>query len=266
MHFAALFLAARGHTVRFCGTPPTQNPFPTEEDYSWAEGWLLPLPLTRGERVTSPLPSPPTLAEIAAHAREGCLVLGGSIPPGFREWCEGAGAQVEDYYADPILTQENAALTAEGAIGEWMRLSDRGLGGGTCAVLGFGRIARHLCRLLSAWKVEVFVYARKEKDLAEAASCGYRGLPLSPQTVFREIDALFNTVPARIFSEACFANCGRTLIFDLADSIRSAPGAAGLYTLRGVPGRYAPRAAGEAIGRAVLRRLEGKSEEGRREA
>ena len=255
LHYASLSLSRGGHTVRILGTPPTNNPFPTEEDFRFADAWLLPLPLTRGDTVLSEKEGAPTLAALAKEGREGLRVFGGRIPDTFRTALEERGARVTDYYTDPVLTLANAALTAEGAIFEWMRTAREGIVGKRAAVTGFGRIARHLVRLLTAWQVDVTVYARRDTDRTEAQLCGAHALPLSEGTVFSPVDAIFNTVPARILRKESFSSAPAALVFDLADGISHAQGCAALSALRGVPGRYAPKAAGEIIADAILRSL-----------
>ena len=253
MHYAAQALQAAGHQVRTRGTPPLDNPFPVQEDFAFAQAWLLPLPVTYGETVNASLPDPPTLHALAEQARPGLTVYGGRIPPCLRELLESAGAQVEDYFTDPVLTLENADLTAEGALCAWMQQSRTAIAGRRCAVVGYGRIARGLCRRLTALGVQVTICARKETALTEARLAGCAVLPLEEEFVFPPFDAVFHTVPARIFSPAAFARLGVGVVYDLADGIPEAPGAGALVPLRGVPGRYAPRSAGEAIARAVLR-------------
>lgn len=255
LHHAAATLSEAGHTVRLRGTPPTWNPFPSKEDFSLADAWLLPVPVTRGNTLLAECESPPTLTELASHARAGLRVFGGKVPEGFRELLEGQGAEVWDYFDDPVLTLENAYLTAEGALFEWMRYKKDGVRGAKASVLGYGRIAKSLVRLLTALQVRVTVYARKGTDLADAALCGCGTSYLSSGTVLAPTDAVFNTVPARIFAAESFRECRTAPVFDLADGIPPAAGGAALIPLRGVPGKYAPKAAGRSLAEAVLRAI-----------
>jgi hypothetical protein len=258
LHFASLALSAAGYAVRMAGTPPTMNPFPTGEELSGADAWLLPLPVTRGRTVLSQAEGAVALEELAAAAREGTVVFGGRIPPDFSAALEKKGAEAVDYFLDPLLTLENAALTAEGAVYEWMRTSRDGLLGRSATVLGFGRIGKRLAALLCGMGVKTTVLCRKETDRWEAARLGCEVGHLSEGVLLPPRDAVFNTVPVRLLTPASFAESGTSTVFDLADGIPEAPGAAALVPLRGVPGRYAPREAGMIIARAVLRHLNGR--------
>lgn len=258
LHFASLALSAAGHAVRMAGTPPTMNPFPGREELRAADAWLLPLPVTRGGTVTSQTENAPTLESLKEAAGAGILVFGGRIPEDFAAALRERGAEVVDYFLDPLLTLENAALTAEGAVYEWMRTSRDGLFGRRAVILGFGRIGRRLCLLLRGMGVEVTVLCRKETDRWEASRLGCGVGHLSEGMVLPGADAVFNTVPARLLTAASFAESGQATVFDLADGIPEAPGAAALVPLRGVPGRYAPREAGMIIARTVARYLSGR--------
>ena len=258
LHFASLALSAAGYAVRMAGTPPTMNPFPTKEELGGADAWLLPLPLTRGRTVLSQSDTAVTLEDLKEAAREGTVVFGGRIPAELAAALEEKGAETVDYFLDPLLTLENAALTAEGTVYEWMRLSRDGLFGRSATVLGFGRIGKRLASLLCGMGVKTTVLCRKETDRWEASRLGCAVGHLSEGVLLPAQDAVFNTVPVRLLTPASFAESGQSTVFDLADGIPEAPGAAALVPLRGVPGRYAPREAGMIIARAVLRHLNGR--------
>ena len=258
LHFASLALSAMGYAVRMAGTPPTMNPFPTEEELRAADAWLLPLPMTRGRTVLSQAENATPLEVFCEAAHEGTTVFAGCVPPEFSSALEKKGAEVVDYFRDPLLTLENAALTAEGAIYEWMRLSRDGLFGRRGVIVGFGRIGKRLAALLGGLGVHTTVLCRKETDRFEATRMGCAVGHLSEGAVLPPADAVFYTVPVRLLGPASFAESGQATVFDLADGVPAAPGAAALVPLKGVPGRYAPREAGMIIARAVVRHLNGR--------
>ena len=79
----------------------------------------------------------------------------GTLTPGSRVLAGAAQGQwpqlhLRDYYADEAVQVLNAAITAEGAIGEAIRTSDRTLWDSRVLILGYGRIGRALASRLRA--------------------------------------------------------------------------------------------------------------------
>ena len=154
------------------------------------------------------------------------------------------------YYADGTYTQENAALTAEGALELLMRRSTVALAGMPVLVAGFGRIGSRLAGMLSALGAKVTVAARSEDARAEAAGRGYAAVDF--EHIPEKFDAVVNTVPANVLA----GNYGGALCLDLA----SAPGGwdDGTAVLKapGLPGLYAPKAAADVMAEAIYRVME----------
>lgn len=187
------------------------------------------------------------------------LILGG-LPP-----VQAPHARVLDYTAREWLLQENARLTAEGAVVLLAGHTDRALYGADVGVLGMGRIATHLCRLLIALGAGVTVYARKPTALQEVAKMGARAVSSAeglPVAAVRSHDALLNTVPARLLGATVLSHSRPGMLYlELA----SAPGAvereaaerAGIRYIdgQGLPGKYAPCSAGELIATCVAEHL-----------
>ena len=124
---------------------------------------------------------------------------------------------------------------------------------------GYGRIAKFLCRLLAAHGARVTVAARRESDrvLAEAERmkavhiCGLGD-------VLPEADAVFNTVPSRIFDEEALSRIRPGAVYM---ELASSPYGADIELAKemgidvqmeqGLPGRYFPVSAAKAILHAV---------------
>lgn len=154
------------------------------------------------------------------------------------------------YYADPIYTVENAALTAEGAAELLMRRTDRSLRGMEVLVAGYGRIGRFLTDILAALGASVTVAAREPLDRASARARGYQSVDITERS--SSYDAVLNTIPAPVLQ----GDYGGALCLDLA----SVPGGwsdrTPVLKAPGLPGLYAPKAAADIMAEAIYRALE----------
>lgn len=172
-------------------------------------------------------------------------------------------ARVYDYAAREDFAVRNALPTAEGAVELAMRTYEGTLAGSRTLVTGFGRIGKLLAKLLHALGAEVTVCARKPADLAMIAALGYRPVDTRRLTEVRGFDVVFNTVPALLFDEKLLQHTDRTtLLIDLA----SLPGGVDFESAHrleidaqralGLPGKCAPKTAGEMIKTTVLTMIE----------
>ena len=192
------------------------------------------------------------LAEVTACAGLGSVIFGGGLP-------DALGGH--DYMQDEAFLYDNARITAEGAVmllGASMRGTVYGM---DVAVIGMGRIAECLCPLLRALGARVTVYARRPEALSRARAMGAQAVRFCgtlPASATGH-DAICNTVPHVLYDRALLASARRDiLLLELA----SAPGgfdmdAVNEYGLtyvngQGLPGKYAPRAAGELIAKYVI--------------
>ena len=253
-------LSRQGHgTVRLAGE--TASAAEIAEAVRGADCAILPLPLSvREGRLNAPLASSPAeLAEVFAGLRGVPLVCAGRVDEASRALAHEAGIGIEDYYEREELAVMNAAATAEGAVMLAMQETAGTLCGERVLVTGFGRIGKLLALRLRALGAEVTAAARSAADRAWAEAFGCRAADISALGSIRGCGVVFNTVPARVFTERVLtAMEPDTLLIDLA----SRPGgvdfeAASRLDRRVVwalslPGEAAPEAAGAAIGRAVM--------------
>ena len=156
--------------------------------------------------------------------------------------------------------RKNARLTAEGALATVMRGKKRALMSETALVTGYGRIGQELTVRLCAMGMFVIVCARSETQMRMAHAAGAHPVPLAQiETACRQADVILNTIPAHVLGDAALAAMPRdTPIIELA----SAP--YGLEMQKavklglqvcvesGLPGRYAPLDAGEALFDALI--------------
>lgn len=259
IYWAAQYLRERGYPVRSWGVEGMED----SADTTLRGNIILPLPAFCGERISGAGEIP--VGQFLRRLESGSRIFGGLLRP-WQEALEGKGVFCCELYGSEPLTTANAVPTAEGAIALAMDHSIITLQGSQCLVIGYGRIGKVLAQKLQALGAEVTVCARKPGDcaLAEAQGCRsdetgvyYRGLEL--------YDYLFNTVPGAVLTEEQLRRLPKNcLLIELA----SAPGgfdgqdceALGLrYVLaRGLPGKCAPKTAGEIYARSILDYWEGK--------
>ena len=163
-----------------------------------------------------------------------------------------------DLLKDPEYLAGNAYITAHCAIRLAMLQLPITLRGCKVLILGWGRIGKCLTRMLRAMEADLTVTARSESDRAMAHALGYT--TLHPSELNGKLDRyrlIFNTVPALMLSEDQVQDCNeKCLKIDLA----SKPGIAGADVLwaRGLPGKDAPEASGELIGKTIIQHLSRK--------
>jgi dipicolinate synthase subunit A len=157
---------------------------------------------------------------------------------------------------------KNAYISAEAATSIAMNSLSKNIRGAKIAVTGFGRISKHLCRLLSLLGADVTACARRLSDLVYAETLGYATLMIKGErwcdSLAKGYDMIFNTVPDRIFDRVFLSSADKkTLMVELA----SAPGGfdigaaqefgSNLSWALSLPGKYAPESAGKLIAECV---------------
>lgn len=207
----------------------------------------------------------------ALHFRAGTRVFCGRCDLPMRARAEEAGWILEDFCLWESFLASSAVLTAEGALWQTMQHSKRALCRQHALVIGFGRIARHLCHLLYACGVRVRVCARKARDRAQAARLGYEACDFpSLEEAAAWADYVYNTVPSAVFlRQALIKTKEDVLIIDLA----SPPGGVDFTAAKelhrsylwalALPSSYAPITAGEDLGEAIFHALQNAEKKGR---
>lgn len=231
----------------------------------YSDAVILPLPCVRADKsLNAPL------SERSLFFSEGELnvlrkkpVFAGMKERLIRAYPKLDGAEVFDYASREDFAILNAVPTAEGAVELAMSEFEGTVFGSRSMVVGFGRIGKILSRMLHALGSEVTVCARKPSDFAFIESLGYRAKNTQSLSLVHGYDLVFNTVPALIFDETLLQNTDRTaLVIDLA----SVPGGVDFESARSLgidarralalPGKCAPKSAGEIIKKTVLSIIE----------
>lgn len=262
--FAAEVLRQKGFSVALYGFAETESfRLPAsaetpEEALRDADAVLLPLPYRKGDVLNMPFsPVPMRVDDLIRILPDGIPVFAGKAD-------DRLPAGVMDYNAEEAFQIRNAVPSAEGAIRVAMEQMDRTLCGAVCLVVGAGRIGRHLAVLLRAFGAEVFLSSRKAEDLAKTEALGLHAIRTDAIAgIVGQADVVFNTVPAPVVTREVVGNMRKqTPIIDLASGAggadAEAAAEAGIRVVHalGLPGKFTPRSAGEAVADTVCRLFE----------
>ena len=162
---------------------------------------------------------------------------------------------------DTGFVNENAYLTAEGAISAAMRDAPFALSGARVMVVGYGRIGRALTEMLVGLRARVFVCSRREGGRLSAMARGASAVsPEGMKTELPDSRVIFVTSPDRVLARDALSYVSRrAFLYDLSSApygmdLESAL-QMGLNARRepALPGRYCPESAAKCMARAILR-------------
>ncbi len=232
------------------------------KDFKEAKNVILPLPCCdkEGFLKTSFSQNKILLLDIIKNMPEGSTLIGGLLPKDICTFAKEKGIKTFDYYHREEFAVRNAALTAEAAAAKLMEMLSESIASVPVLILGHGRIGRLLSAILKALDAKVTVAARRCSDLAWIRSEGME--PLEFRLIDGEIGrfkAVFNTVPAPVLGrEQLMLMDKSAMVIDLA----SEPGGTDFEAAKelgitaekalGLPGKFAPKTAGEIVKDTVL--------------
>lgn len=197
---------------------------------------------------------------------ENNTVFGGKIPDSMKEYLANNNINYIDYFDIEMFQIQNALLSAEGAIYYAKQRIDTSISNLEIAILGFGRIGKILVYLLHSQGAKITVYARKESDFAWCKLMGLNAVKIEIlgnksklDIIDQNYDIIYNTIPYRIMDENFAKKYNdNTIIIDLAsfpygvDELIVKEYKLKYYRESGIPGRYAPKSAGEIIAKTIL--------------
>ena len=243
-------------------------------DFEKAEVVIFPLPCCDEEGFLKTAFSKEKISaeEIIEKMPEGSVLMGGLIPKTLLKKAENKGIKVFDYYRREEFAVRNAALTAEAAAAIAMEMLSESVSTVPVLILGHGRIGRLLSAILKALDAKVTVAARRYSELAWIRSEGME--PLEFWNLDKELPkfrVVFNTVPAMVLDREKLVLMDRsTIVIDLA----SEPGGTDFEAAEelgitakkalGLPGKFAPKTAGEIVRDTVLNILSERGDENAR--
>ena len=223
---------------------------------------ILPLPVSR-DRLTLNAPlfdETVLLADIYALATSEKFFFGGQLPKSFCEELDARNTQWCDYFLLDELAVYNAVPTAEGVINLLIEELPITIHSMNCGITGYGKVGKILAQTLKSLGANVTVFARKESDFADAftKSFSFKNIK-NLENEYHDFDVLINTVPSKIINTTVLDKINSDcLLIEIAsapfgiDFQGAKERAMDVIKASSLPGKVAPRSAGEIIGRSIL--------------
>ena len=179
---------------------------------------VLPVPLSRdGVHLSGSGEACILLSDVLCALQKGQRGFGGGFSDAHRAAMEAAGATAVDFLKDESFVLKNAAFTAQGALRLLLEHTSEPLQNLPVLVTGFGKVGKATSALLKSVGCRVTVAARNEAQRTEARLSGCEAVTLS--SLSAQTAAVFNTVPARIFSAQALSQFAEgTLFLELASA------------------------------------------------
>ena len=241
-----------GNAVRRFSALPSDRELQSEIQRS--DILVLPTPVTRGESLFGDETNLPwsTLFSFLTPRQH---VFGGGFSKQQKQFLQTRGIAYTDFLADSAFVRRNAALTAQGALRLLLAHTERFLPQLRILIAGYGNVGKETAAWLQALGCSCTVAARSEIQRQAAAEIGCNTMPLQQagNRLFA-FDVVINTIPAIWLSEKSLSETKPGDIYlELASAPfgaeKKAPERHGMCCPdgRGLPGRYCPLAAAEAM-------------------
>ncbi len=214
---------------------------------------VLPVPTSKDKKYITGTAA--LIADIPDQCSEGVLVAGYEIPAAICTQISERGGEVCDAGRDEKFLSDNAALTANGALGRILvdflkDISDLKIG-----IIGYGRIGSRLAERLLFLGAEVFVFTGNRETRLSLSTCGIKSSLYGEWEDLLGCDLVINTAPARLMPDEILLellNMGR--LYDLASG-NIFPKHPSVEKLSGLPEKMYPITAGRLYAEFILRHL-----------
>lgn len=230
--------------------------------------YILGIPSSSdGISINAPLSkSSMSLADFFNVIPKSSIVMGGLLSSEIYTMAQNRDIKIIDYYSSEELQIKNAVPTAEGALEIAMRETALTISDTKSLIIGYGRIAKALARILKALGSDVCISSKNPSSLAWCDVSGYKSTHLSGLSgVLSCYDLIFNTVPVKIISENELKKIKNgALVIDLAsrpggvDMEKAAQLGVRVIWALGLPGKCAPVSSGRIIADTVLNSVCGR--------
>lgn len=241
---------------------PEEAVLKNSDEFEKAEYAVLPLPCCdeKGYLKAPFSKEKISVSEIIGRMKKGSVLMGGLLPQEIIKAAKEKEIKTFDYYKREEFAVRNAALTAEAAAAMAMEMLSESISSVPVLILGHGRIGRLLSAILKALDAKVTVAARRYSELAWIRSEGMEPLEfrLLDENI-RKFRVVFNTVPAQVLGRERLELMEKgTIVIDLASEPGGTDFAAaeelGIAAKKalGLPGKFAPKTAGEIVKDTVL--------------
>ncbi|GAK02006.1 dipicolinate synthase subunit A [Geomicrobium sp. JCM 19037] len=192
---------------------------------------------------------------------EQCLFITGVLTPFLKAHVP---RKVISWMSREDVAIANSIPTAEGCLRLAIENTAHTIHGATVFVLGYGRCGKTIADLFSGSGANIIVYTNEDEEGARAKQRGFvwRSFLNITDDAY-EADVCINTVPSRVLTPEVFQKMKSTcFVLDIS----SAPGAFDpdvakafpqtILNVPGIPGKVAPKSAGEILGKATIKIFE----------
>lgn len=159
--------------------------------------------------------------------------------------------KIINYARDEEFLDKNAYITAECALGFAIMEMKKSVKDSKFAIIGYGRIGKHLCKILLSLGARVSVCARRDESRKTASEAG--AVALDPEAMKSaleksDFDVLYNTVPQKIIEKSISDSLSpKTRVYDLASLPGGFEDTDFPKRLLALPGKIMPYASAMAI-------------------
>ena len=190
-------------------------------------------------------------------------LAGGNLPLFIQKQCEERNLTYYDYMKSDILAHQNAEITAEGALSEIIKNTPFILQNAEVLLIGYGKCGTMIAHKLNALGCKISICDKNEKRKNIAVAFGMEIYQMAGnENMLSKFQIIINTAPEVVFTKNYINKLQKDCV--LVD-IASAPGGvdweaakkAGIaaYHTLGLPGKTAPKTAGEVIAKDVINHL-----------
>ena len=215
---------------------------------------LLPIPTSRDKKTLTGTKL--TLDEAFVDIGQGDLACGYAIPEKYSELAKARGAVIFDASEDEAFLEENARLTALGALGYILTETDREPADISFGIVGYGRIGRIIARYLLFLGAKLKIYTTKELTRLELGRSEVSTESTKDGKISLDgVEILINTAPTRLdigISEGRLPEGLRIIELASGDNFS---GVEGVEALPSIPDRFYAKSAASAYFRAAKKHI-----------
>lgn len=173
--------------------------------------------------------------------------------------CQENKIRLVSYLTEDIAIKNNY-LTIEGIVEKIATNSDKGIYGSNVLIIGYGKLGTICAKILQAFKANISITCRDKKDFLQAKLNDYQVYSHEKLiNIINNFDFIINTVPYPIITHNIIEKITNKemLIIDVSsrpygmDHDYARACSLNTLLLPGIPGKVAPKSAGELIGEFI---------------
>lgn len=219
-------------------------------------GYLIcGLPFTKdGKTVNMSVSEPPTIPCFLSMLTGSHILVGGNLPDSVTAYCTRKGIEYYDIMTSGDFVAKNARLTAEGLLIPLLAHTSFSVCECRILLIGYGNCGREIADILRLFTNEIHIYDKDPDALRSAESKHFTTISEKDIDGLRQINTIINTSPENPFDSQTWeripANCR---IFNIASCVPKLPFPVSerLVNCPGIPGKYAPKTAGNIIAKNI---------------